>query len=539
MNGTLINIENRMKYVKYIFSLILLSAVISGCNKDLLETLPNDRLSTELYWKTEQDAILASNAIYASINTNGAERFFSLDGMSDIAHSASNPGSANQVILLGKYDALNSRVASEWTNAYAGIRAANTFMTKVDGVTTLTPANITRLKAEVRALRAYHYLTLVSFFGDVPLVTTEITLDESKALKRTPVAEVYDYIVKELTEAAAALPNVQAEKGRFTKGAALGFKARAQLWAGRYADAAASAKQVMDLNVYSIYPSYEKLFTYAAENNSEVLFDIQFVKDTYRNNIFYLQGPYSQLSSEGRYVPNTRLVDAYQMANGKYITDPTSGFDPRNPYAGRDLRLKYSVFLPGDVLPDGKIYNSRPGSGSTDAVGSTFKATNTGFNLEKYINKEDLSSAQNGGVNIIIMRLPEILLTYAEAKIEQNQIDQSVVDAINKVRQRPDVNMPAVTIGSQADMRKLVRNERLVELSFEGLRLFDIRRWKIAETVMPGKVYGLTYIDNAGALKIVEAIGWVQLFDKNRDYLWPIPQNEIEVNRNLVQNPGW
>ena len=137
------------------------------------------------------------------------------------------------------------------------------------------------------------------------------------------------------------------------------------------------------------------------------------------------------------------------------------------------------------------------------------------------------------------MRLPEILLTYAEAKIELNQIDQSVVDAINRIRQRPDVNMPAVTIGSQTEMRTLVRNERLVELSFEGLRLFDIRRWKIAENVMPGKVYGLSYIDNAGTLKIVEAIGWVQLFDKSRDYLWPIPQNEREVNRNLTQNPGW
>lgn len=539
MNESFINKENRMKYVRRIVLLVLVSTAIVGCNKDLLETLPNDRLSTGLYWKTEQDAILASNAIYSSINTNGAERFFSLDGMSDIAHSASNPGSANQVILLGKYDALNSRVLSEWTNAYAGIRAANTFLLKVDGVTSLNPATIARLKAEVRALRAYHYLSLVSFFGDVPLVTTEITIEESKALTRQPVAQVYDFIVKEFTDAAAALPNTQADKGRFTKGAALGFKARAQLWAGRYADAAVSAKQVMDLNVYSIYPSYEKLFTYAAENNSEVLFDIQFAKDTYRNNIFYLQGPYSQLSSEGRYVPNTRLVDAYQMGNGKYITDPTSGFNPRDPYINRDLRLKYSVFLPGDVLPDGKIMDSRPGSGTADAVGSTFKATNTGFYVKKYINKEDLTSAQNGGVNIILMRLPEILLTYAEAKIELNQIDQSVVDAINRIRQRPDVNMPAVTIGSQTEMRTLVRNERLVELSFEGLRLFDIRRWKIAENVMPGKVYGLSYIDNAGTLKIVEAIGWVQLFDKSRDYLWPIPQNEREVNRNLTQNPGW
>lgn len=523
--------------IRKIFIAMLVTGLLAGCQKNLLDTIPNDRISTEIYWRTEKDATLAANAVYTYLGN--AEHFFSWDGMSDIGHT-NLPGSANQLILKGEFDPLNSRVLNEWTDAYTGIRAANTFLAQVDKVEVVTPGLIERLKQEVRVLRAYYYITLASLFGDVPLITTEITLEESKSVERTPVAQVWDFISTELTEAAAILPGTQTEKGRVTKGAALALKARAMLYAKRYPEAAAAAKQVMDLNVYSIYASYEKLFTYAAENNSEVVFDIQFVKDNYRNNIFYLMAPYSQLSSDNRYVPTNKLVDAYQMTNGKNITDPSSGFDPFDPYTDRDPRLKYSVFVPGDVLPNNQVFNSTPGSGTNDAVGSTFKATNTGFTLKKYINKEDLAQPTNGGVNIILLRYAEVLLTYAEAKIEANEIDQSVLDAINLVRQRPDVNMPPVTvIGEQEEMRQVVRHERLVELAFEGLRYIDIRRWRIAEHVMPGKIYGMTYIDGGGNLKTVEVLAWTTLFNKDRDYLWPVPQKERELNPALTQNLNW
>jgi starch-binding outer membrane protein, SusD/RagB family len=512
-------------------------ASLGGCNKDLLETIPNDRVSTEIFWKTEKDATLAANAVYTYFGT--ADNFFSWDGMTDISHT-NVPQSPESFILKGQYDGLNSRISNEWGNAYAAIRAANEFMANVDEVQTTNTALITRLKGEVRTLRAYHYIKLASLFGDVPLVTTVITLEESKAVTRTPVAQVWDFISTELTDAATQLPNTQAEKGRVTKGAALGLKARAMLFAGRFPEAAAAAKQVMDLNVYSLYPAYKNLFSYAAENNVEVIMDMQFLKDTYSNNVFFAMGPFSQKNSQSHFAPTKNLVDAYTMSNGKDITDPTSGFDAFNPYANRDPRLGYSVFVLGDVLPDGKTYNSKPNSGTADAVGFSFQATNTGFNLEKYVNKEDLALPSNCGINFIIMRYAEILLTYAEAKIEANQIDQSVVDAINLVRKRPDVNMPVLTsIGSQVDMRKIVRKERLVELAFEGLRYVDIRRWKIAEQVMPGKIYGMTYSDNGTTLKTIEVQAWTNTFDKNRDYLWPIPQKERELNPSLSQNPNW
>jgi len=143
----------------------------------------------------------------------------------------------------------------------------------------------------------------------------------------------------------------------------------------------------------------------------------------------------------------------------------------------------------------------------------------------------------------VLVRYAEVLLTYAEAKIEGNDIDQSVYDAINQVRQRADVHMPVATTvnyPAQGDLRTLIRRERHVELAEENtLRLFDIRRWKIAATVMPGQALGiLNNYDHTradyGSHVVVETRIW-----SDKDYLWAIPQSDIDVNKNLTQNTGW
>lgn len=144
-------------------------------------------------------------------------------------------------------------------------------------------------------------------------------------------------------------------------------------------------------------------------------------------------------------------------------------------------------------------------------------------------------------MNIILLRYAEVLLTFAEAKIEIGQIDESVYAAINQVRNtRDDVKLPNVnTIGDKDQLRQLVRRERTVELAFEGLHLADIRRWKTAEKVVPGKVYGITYLNNKGETVIVEAASERRVFDPRKHYLWPIPQREMNLNSNLRQNPNW
>jgi len=525
-----------MKNLKNIFLISLAAISLLSCDEDLLETIPNDRVSSEIFWQTDDDAVAAANAVYTYLP--GAETVFNWDGMSDIAH-ITLMWRSESIIEKGSFDATIDKVNNEWDNSYKGIQTANTFLANVDKVQTNDQEQIDRLKGEVKVLRAYFYIKLAMLYGDVPLVTTPLSIEESKNLTRTPVAQIWDFISQEFTDAAAVLPTTQEEKGRITKGAALALKARAMLYAGRYQEAAGAAKQVMDLNVYSLYPSYEKLFSYEAENNQEVILDNQYIEDIRGNSSFGYLAPFSQ-QARGEVVPIRKAVDTYQMNNGKDITDPSSGFDPMNPYTNRDPRLRYSIFVLGDTLPNGEIYNPKPNSGTADAIGYSENSTPTGFNIKKYVNKEDLAEPWDCGINIILMRYAEVLLIYAEAKIEANQIDQSVLDAINQVRQRPDVSMPPVTSTSQEELRSIIREERLRELAFEGLRYFDIRRWKIAEDILPGIIYGMTYYsDQDGEFKTISLPSFVKAFNGSRDYLWPIPQKETELNSHLTQNPGW
>jgi hypothetical protein len=525
-------------YHKLFFALAFILICATGCKKDLLNTLPNDRLSSDVFWRSENDAKLAVNAIYPFLDSTN---LISWDGLTDIGHT--NQFFTNDAqVERGVYDASNTKISGEWNLAYRTIAAANYFLDNVDKVPSTNTALLNQLKGEARTLRAYAYIKLAALFGDVPLVTKSINIQEGRALTRTPLAQVWDFVDKELGEAAALLPQTYAavDRGRITKGAALALQARANLFAGRFQKAADAAKQVMDLNVYSIYPQYGRLYTYAAENNAEVILDKQYIKDVYPTNIFAFLAPYSQKGSgtANWVVPTKKLVDLYPMNNGKDISDPTSGFDPANPYANRDPRLRFTVFVPGDPLPDGRAFNPLPNSGTPDAIGSTFFATSTGFTIKKYINNEDFANIVNSGINIILVRYAEVLLTYAEAKIELGQTDQSVYEAINAIRQRSDVNLPPLSGLSQTELRNAVRRERTLELAFDGLRLFDIRRWRIAETVIPGAIQGITYMMN-GQLTTVQVQAFEKVFNRSRDYLWPVPQKEKELNPGLSQNPGW
>jgi hypothetical protein len=166
---------------------------------------------------------------------------------------------------------------------------------------------------------------------------------------------------------------------------------------------------------------------------------------------------------------------------------------------------------------------------------------------------EDREFRRESELNIMLVRYAEVLLMYAEAKIEKGELDQSVYDAINAVRIR--AGLPEIASGkSQDELRKIVRQERKVEFPFEGLRFFDLRRWKIAEDVMPGALYGRPLRDyessfiptfDENGMPHYDAYGDelrqfdTRNFNPARDYLWPIPQKELDINSNLKQNPGY
>ena len=527
-----------MKAYKILFiSFFALMGV--SCNEDLLNTLPKDRLASELFWKTEQDVIYASNGMYSVLGNQW--RYTSMDAYTDIAHYILQWRDESE-IERHTYDSDNSVVTNDWRYYYGIIQVSSSFLENVDLVE-MNDDLKKRLKAEAKTLRAFAYINLAMLYGDVPLVTTNLTVGEAKSVSRTPVSSIWNFVSEELTAAAADLPLEQSDRGRVTKGVALALKARAMLYMGNYQEAKNSAKSVMDLGVHKIHDSYTELFDYAGERSSEIMFARQYAKNLGAHSIFYFFTPNSLYTQQCQVVPTKPLIDAYLMqSTGLPIDDPAGGFDLKNPYKDRDPRLYHTIYITGDVLPNGNILNTLPGSGTGDDITSSAEnVTSTGWYFKKYVSNEDYAVPNNCGVNLIYLRYAEVLLTYAEACIELGgqEINQTVLDALNELRERPDVNMPKVTTSDQSELRKIVRRERMVELAMEGHRLYDIRRWRIGEEVIPGTVKGMTYENPEGAFVTVELTGYVKEFNPNKHYLWPVPFTELVLNDNLIQTTGY
>jgi len=532
------------------FILLTLSFVALGCN-DVLNTIPTDRLSAEVYWQTDKDAEYAANAAYRFLES--PVTVLGRDEMSDIARATFETSDETKV-EASIADPQTGIFQNTWNDMYKGIRCCNDYMENISKITPTDEAKVNRLTAEVRTLRCYFYARLVSYFGDVPLVKTPIGISESKTLTRNPVSEIYDFIFSEITDAEKYLPNTTAEKGRITKGAALAILSRAMLFAAGnvtgtdnrstdyYQKAKDAADAVIGLGVYSLLPTYKTLFTYENENNVEVVLDKQFMKDVYSNSVMNNFGAVSLGNNGSSMSPTNVILDEYETTNGKKITDDPA-YDPKDPYINRDPRLSYTIYAPGSLLPNGTIYDSRPGwSTSADVIGASYQVSKTGLLPRKYINAEDIgqSNRANCGINLIILRYAEILLTAAEARIELNTETDVALNYINQIRQRQDVNMPPLSgITSQSTLRDAVRHERMVELALEGNRFFDIRRWKIAENVCNmDQVKGMTYVDKTSGELVTVVTDYKKKFTP-RDYLWPIPYNERQLDTNLSQNDGW
>lgn len=532
----------------YFLILICGISLMAGCKRGLLDTYPKDKLSSATFWANREDVVNAVNAIYRFLPGTGE---LSWDMLSDIATTNSNAATTSN-IEKGTTHANMDFFQDLWNTGYKAIRASNYFLENIDQVQerdpSLTDELRDRLKGEARFLRAYFYVRLVMLFGDVPLVTRTLNIEEAAVLERTPTEQVWDFVDEELTAIADMLPPNYTgnDIGRVTQGAAMALQARAMLYAGRWQRAADAAKAVIDLNRYHIYPEFSKLFTYGAENNTEVIFDRQYAKDIASTEFFYSYGPRGMNGDVGL-CPTRTLADAFETINGLSIHDDPA-FNPENPYANRDPRLRYTLFIPafsdavpGDVLFNNRAYDPRPGSGTADEVEVDYRRTKTGYGMKKYINVEDLNDPRNSGTNFILIRYADVLLTYVEAKTELNQLDNTVFTALNEVRQRQDVNLPPVLAPkTQPQMREIVRHERMVELALEGLRFFDIRRWKTAEDLMQGPIPGMTYI-RKGQTEVDTLVytGVVRFFDEERDYLFPIPQQEVLLNDNFDQNPNF
>ena len=502
---------------KYILS-IGIGLTLMSCTS-ILDIKPTDRFTADTFFKTKEHAEAAVNATYASLLGNSllsANAIFFEDATPNAYTYQNNNGF--DFIATGIQDAANSSVINNcWGQCYAGIGRANTLLAKIDDipVTSLSDALKKRFVAESKFLRAVFYMHLWALYGGVPLITAAPNLDVQAKLPRNSADEVLAQIIKDIDESLVDLPISYAitDKGRATKGAAYALKARVLLWAGKWAEAAAAAKSVMDLKVYTLFPDSRGTFYIENEGNSEVIFDLQYKFPEFPHSMDITLDAFNTVA------PLADLVNDFYMDNGKPITDPISGFDPKNPYINRDPRFYATINYPGAKFK------------GVTVTPTTYPRT--GYGQKKYTIYKDndvpasTKTDNQSELNYIFLRYADVLLMYAEAQNEAVGPDQNVYDALKLIRIR--AKMPQFTAGLTKDQMRLeIRHERRIELAGEGMYYFDIRRWRTAEVVMNADIYNYLGV-KFGSRK----------FNKDRDYLWPIPTIALQTNSALTQNPGY
>jgi hypothetical protein len=532
-----------------------------GCKK--LDRFPETEFSDADFWNTETDLMNAANRMYQQLDANW------IDNRGDDAVNQGGPNS----ISNGNITVPNT--SADWSDRYDEIFTANNILEKA-GRAKVSEDVLNRYLGEARFFRAYAYLSLVQKYGDVPLVLH--TLDVSSPdllMPRTPRQEVMTAIYDDLDFAAQWLPSRSAlpasQYGRVTKSAAWALKARAGLYEGTRAKfsnesnwqqhlevAIAAAKNVMGEG-HSLFPDYGKLFLHEGEGpgNKENIF----VKIYGVSNTNLLLGHNNSRDLEnGRMAPTRNLIRQYLYTDGlpafttndEMLGSPSPLFVPENNEStyntileNRDPRLAYTVFKAGEEAYKGPW------------VPTTSLGARSGFAAKKGFNVEDQTINGAGTVDRILIRYGEVLLIYAEATYELADAisDEDLDLSINKLRERVGFNVKltnAFVTDNNLSMRDEIRRERTVELALEGFRYDDLIRWKTAEKLLPTDLLGAKYTEadwpntsasnlnlNADNVLIVEPAS-TRSFDPARNYLYPIPFNEITLSGgNVVQNPNW
>ncbi|GAB3800768.1 RagB/SusD family nutrient uptake outer membrane protein [Spirosoma humi] len=479
--------------MKPTYLLVLLLALM-GCETQL-DLSPVTNLTNVTYYKTAEDAKAAVGACYAQIG--GTDPFLDLvttdDAIAFLTGSADRP-------LLWRYNITPSNTfVSQYAGAYNGINRSNTVIGRLPGIP-MDESLKKRYIAEAKFLRALHYFNLVRLYGDVPIVTTETTSLEGLAVPRDPVDKVYELIEADLKEAESVLPKTYpaSESGRASLGAAKGILARVYLTrAGTTAgspywtQAAAKAKEVMDLGVYDLYANFADAFALTARGGKENIFEIQYLTDVKGHG-------------DGRGY-GVRSAPIYP-GTGSGIARPTASLF--NLYSDKDTR-KAVTFITSYV------YN-----GVTTTLSITDPDFTKAVSYQKLWDKT-AKTTSGEGTSKPILRYSDVLLMYAEATNEANNGPTAdAYAALNKVRTR--AGLTALTGLTYQQFKEAVWLERRLEFTFENMRRFDL--------VRTGRLLDAVKAENSFARNAT-----IQPFH----VLMPIPQADMDANPNLKQNPGY
>lgn len=474
-------------------------SLLSSCKKNILEKSPTASYSDNDVWKSPN---LISNFIdntYRQTPTGYTYRSLKLASLTDEIYSR---GGGNNIINGRNVTPAALGMIDFWVspNGYSYwpiITKCNIFFQNIEAAPVEAGLK-SRMIGEMKFLRAYAYFNLVSLYGGVPLITKVFGLSDEFNQLRNTYDECMRFVITELDEAAAVLPltYTAANLGRVSKGAALTAKSRALLnmasplnnatnAAAKWQAAADAAKAVIDLKLYSLFPSYKDQFLRVNTFNAESIWARPYnfsvsPEGTYLELELYPNG----YSGYGQVAPFHNLVDEYEMISGKLPKEHAT-YNPQNPYINRDPRFYASILYDGASFKNRIVETFVPaGRDSREGIISSWNATETGYYVRKFVDESitDPSETSQGNQPWIFFRYAEILLNYAEASYFLGQ-EATSKEYLNMVRSRPCVNMPAVTETGGALLAR-IQHEHQIELVFEDHRWFDIRRWKIAPVVL-------------------------------------------------------
>lgn len=484
---------------------ILLGLALASCNKDFLEKNPISSVATSNFYKTGADITIAVNGVYNSLKLIGQYYNFYIlaEQTTDNMRATGSPGT-NPGVDLNQFS-FNSGTAlfgDVWKDNYVGLYRCNTLLNRI-GEVSMDESLKARYIGEVKFLRALMYFNLVRFFGEVPLVLTEITdTSQGYSYVRSAVSDVYKQIISDLNEAEAALPAAYAgvDVGRATKGAAKSLLGKVYLTQRNFYAAATKLKEVIDMNVYNLLPNYIDVFKAANKNGDETVFSVQYKGGLFLNGQQGSGSPFSNLyaplGSQPYVLPSTAL--------GTVV--PTDDI--------------INAYEPGDKRKDASVATSYTGAGGA--------VVNVNY-CKKFPDAPAIT--YDGDNNWPVIRYSDVLLMYAESLNELGY--QSAGDAFkyyNKVRERANLGSKTATeLPDQDSFRLAIEKERRVELAFEGHRWFDLLRTNRAVPVLNSKAKYLGIINTDGS-RMINA----------NNLLYPIPQDQVKISNGvIVQNPGY
>lgn len=499
--------------MNYIRSLTLwgLLLIFNGCSS-FLDVDPADRYTDDNYWETEERIVASLNGVYAGLLHNGL-----YGGTTPLYFENLSPNTYHyqgdfNLITQGQHNANTGVFYRVWQGAYQGIGRANNLLANM-GQVEIEDEKRRQYIAEAKFLRAVFYFPLWNLFGGAPLIV-DPTDDATQAdLPRNSADELYAQLLQDLNEAIPDLPASYGanEKGRATSGAARAFKARVLLYAGQWAEAAETAREVIDAGIYQLFPDYRGLFYLENEGNEEVIFDVQFKFPEFTHGFDINLDQYNNVG------PLPDLINDYYDREGQPINS-SALYDPSRPYENRDPRLLSTVIVKGSLFKGSVVTEQQ--------------YPRTGYGQKKYtVFKDDIPAATipdgQSELNYILLRFADLLLMYAEAQNETVGPDPSVFDVVDQVRQRAGLPVLSRDL-TREQLRQEIRHERRIELAGEGLYYYDIRRWDIGAEVLNGDVFN----DKGERID-------TRRYNPQRDKLWPIPAIAIQENPALSQNPGY